>query len=35
MRTVLIWGAFGLLGLYSAGNIVELAVLLVADAGLI
>ena len=34
VRTVLIWGAFGLLGLYSAGNIVELVVLLVADPGL-
>ena len=35
VRTVLIWGAFGLLGLYSAGNIVELVVLLVADTGVI
>ena len=35
MRTVLIWGAFGLLGLYSAGNIIELAVMLLADPGVI
>lgn len=34
-RTVLIWGAFALLGLYSAGNIVELVSILLADAGAI
>ena len=34
-RTVLIWGAFALLDLYSAGNIVELVLLLLADPGAI
>jgi hypothetical protein len=33
VRTVLVWGAFALLGLYSAGNIVELAGMVVADPG--
>ena len=35
VRTMLIWGACALLGLYSAGNIVELVVLLLADPGAI
>jgi hypothetical protein len=35
VRTVLIWGAFALLGLYSAGNIVELLSMLLADPGAI
>ena len=34
-RTVVIWGAFALLGLYSAGNIVELVGMLLADPGAI
>jgi hypothetical protein len=33
VRTVLVWGAFALLGLYSAGNIVELVGLLLSDPG--
>jgi hypothetical protein len=35
VRTVLIWGGFGLLCLYSAGNIIELVVMLLADPGAI
>ena len=33
VRTVLVWGAFALLGLYSAGNVVELARMVVFDPG--
>jgi hypothetical protein len=33
VRTVLVWGAFALLGLYSAGSVVELAGMLVSDPG--
>ncbi len=35
VRTVLIWGAFALLGIYSAGNVVELIAMMLADAGAI
>jgi hypothetical protein len=33
VRTVLVWGAFALLGLYSAGNLVELAGMVLSDPG--
>jgi hypothetical protein len=33
VRTVLVWGASALLGLYSAGNIVELTGMVVVDPG--
>jgi hypothetical protein len=32
-RAVLVWGAFALLGLYSAGSVVELAGMVVSDPG--
>jgi hypothetical protein len=33
VRTVLVWGAFALLGLYSAGNVVELVGMLLSEPG--
>jgi hypothetical protein len=35
VRTVLVWGAFALLAVYSAGNVVELLGMLVSDPGAI